>query len=126
MTQGERIKELRKERLHMTLEQFGARIGVTKMTISRIENEVNAVTDQMFRSICREFNVREEWLRDGEGEPFLKMDDEDIIMECVGRIMSEDSTRRRVIAFLSKLPPDRWEELERLVHEMYDAIKKED
>lgn len=125
MTQAERIKELRKEHLHLTLEQFGDRIGVTKMTISRIENGVNAVTDQMFRSICREFNVSEGWLRDGEGEPFLKMDDEDVIMEAVGRIMSEDSTRRRVIAFLSKMPPDKWELLETLAHEMYDAIKKD-
>lgn len=125
MTQADRIKELRKVHLHLTLEQFGDRIGVTKMTISRIENGVNAVTDQMFRSICREFNVSELWLRDGEGDPFLKMDDEDVIMEAVGRIMSEDSSRRRVIAFLSKLPPDKWELLEELAHEMYDAIKKD-
>lgn len=126
MTQGERIKELRKERLHMTLEQFGARIGVTKMTISRIENEVNAVTDQMFRSICREFNVREEWLRDGEGEPFVKMDDEEKIMECIGRIMSEDSDRRRVIAFLSQMSPENFEVLMNAIKGVAEAIKKED
>lgn len=126
MTQGERIKELRKERLHMTLEQFGARIGVTKMTISRIENEVNAVTDQMFRSICREFNVREEWLRDGIGEPFVKMDNEEIIMECIGRIMSEDSDRRRVIAFLSQMSPENFEVLMNTIRAVAEAIKKED
>ena len=37
MTQGERIRELRKT-LKMTMEQFGEKIGVTKSTISNIEN----------------------------------------------------------------------------------------
>lgn len=125
MTQGERIKELRKERLHMTLEQFGTRIGVTKMTISRIENGVNAVTDQMFRSICREFNVSEEWLRDGIGEPFINMDQDDRIMEAVGRILAEepDSFRRRVISVFAQLPPEHWDVIRGLCEKI---AKKED
>lgn len=66
---NERIRQLRKS-LGLTLENFGQRIGVTKMTISRIENGKNAITDQMFKSICREFNVNEEWLRNGVGSMF--------------------------------------------------------
>ena len=66
---NERIKQLRKE-LGLTLDKFGEKIGVTKQTVSRIENGINNVTDQMFKSICREFNVREEWLRNGE-EPMF-------------------------------------------------------
>lgn len=62
---NERVKELRKT-LGLTLDKFGERLGVTKQTVSRIENGINNVTDQMFKSICREFNVREEWLRTGE------------------------------------------------------------
>ena len=65
----ERVKELRKK-LGLTLEKFGEKLGVTKQTVSRIENGVNSLTDQMFKSICREFNVNEEWLRNGTGEPF--------------------------------------------------------
>lgn len=71
---NERIKELRKT-LGLTLEKFGERVGVTKVTISRIENNVNSVTEQMFKSICREFNVNEEWLRDGSGEMFIIPED---------------------------------------------------
>ena len=63
----ERVKELRKK-LGLTLEKFGEKLGVTKQTVSRIENGVNSITDQMFKSICREFNVNEEWLRNGTGE----------------------------------------------------------
>lgn len=67
MTEGDRIKELRKAR-GLTLEKFGERVGVGKSAISDIERGRNSVTDQMRRSICREFGVREEWLRGGEGE----------------------------------------------------------
>ena len=60
MTEGERIKEIRKEN-KMTLEQFGKKLGVGKTTISRIENGINNVTEQMRKSICREFNVDPIW-----------------------------------------------------------------
>lgn len=64
MTINDRVKQLRKS-LDLTLDKFGEHVGVTKTAISRIEKGERSVTDQMFRSICREFNVREEWLRDG-------------------------------------------------------------
>ena len=38
MTQGERIKEIRKA-LNLTMEKFGENIGVAKSTISNIEIE---------------------------------------------------------------------------------------
>ena len=65
---NERIKELRKK-LGLTLEKFGERLGVKKAAVSKWENGDN-ITDQMFKSICREFNVNEEWLRNGTGEMF--------------------------------------------------------
>ena len=73
MILNERIRILRKT-LGLTVEKFGARVGVAKTTISRLENGVNSVTEQMFKSICREFNVNEDWLRDGVGEMFVEAD----------------------------------------------------
>lgn len=69
MTQGERVKEVRKA-LGLTLDKFGVKVGVKKQTVSRIENGVNNVTDQMVLSICREFNVNYDFLMNGEGEMF--------------------------------------------------------
>lgn len=69
MNCGERVKQIRKNK-GMTLEKFGEKVGVTKQTVSRIENGVNALTEQMLLSICREFDVNESWLRNGEGEMF--------------------------------------------------------
>lgn len=66
-----RVKELRNS-LGLTMEVFGGRLGVQKSAISKIETGKVALSDQMFSSIVREFHVRPEWLRDGEGEMFDK------------------------------------------------------
>lgn len=92
MTQGERVKEIRKE-LNLTLEKFGERVGVTKQTVSRIENGVNNLTDQMALAICRTFSVNEHWLRTGEGEPYIK-GSEDELAELVGRLYKDKGSMR--------------------------------
>lgn len=61
---NERVLTLRKS-LDLTQEKFGERLGVRKTAISKLEKGENRLTEQMIMSICREFNVREEWLRDG-------------------------------------------------------------
>ena len=73
---NERIKELRKH-LGLTLEEFGKRLGVTRSAIGHLERGERTLTDQMFLSICREFNVNENWLRTGEGEMFTLQEDEE-------------------------------------------------
>lgn len=74
MTQGERVKELRKV-LSLTLEKFGEHIGLKKNTMSAIETGRNALTEANMKAICREFNVDYFWLRDGTGEMFIDIPD---------------------------------------------------
>ena len=69
MDQGERIRSIRKE-LNLTLEKFGAKLGVSKAAISAIETGSRNLTEQMAISICGEFNVNYDYLVDGEGEMF--------------------------------------------------------
>ncbi len=69
MTQGERVRELRKF-LNLTLEKFGKSLGVGKTAISKIENNERKLTEQMILSICREFRVNYFWLTEGKGEMF--------------------------------------------------------
>ena len=76
MTPGGRVRQIRKQK-SMTLEQFGEKVGVTKQTISRIENGINSLTEQMILSICREFGVNENWLRNDEGKMFVEVPAED-------------------------------------------------
>lgn len=89
MTAGERIKLIRKS-LGVTLEKFGEPLGVTKAAISRLENNVNSITDQMVLSICREYNVNEEWLRTGEGEMFVKLSPAEEVATYVSDLLEDD------------------------------------
>ena len=66
MEPGDRVKIIRKE-AGLTQEKFGERLGVSKVAISKIESKVNSLSDQMCRSICREFNINKEWLLTGKG-----------------------------------------------------------
>lgn len=64
-----RIKKLRRE-LELTQEKFGARIGVKGNTVAQWESGRNDPPDSAITFICKEFDVNEEWLRNGTGEMF--------------------------------------------------------
>lgn len=74
---NERVKQLRKE-LKLSGEKFGDKIGVKRAAISKIENGATGLSEQNIKSICREFNVNENWLRNGEGEMFNPVDSLDL------------------------------------------------
>ena len=98
MTQGERIKDVRNS-LGLTLEKFGEKLGVTKTAISRIEKGERSLTEQMTKSICREFGVDYMWLTTGEGEMFVESDDD--FFERIDRIMAgENESRKNMIKTL--------------------------
>ena len=98
MTQNERVKEIRKT-LGLTLEKFGERIGVTRGSMSNIENGNRNLTEQMTKSICREFSVDYMWLTTGEGEMFIDTDDD--FIERIDRIMAgENESRKNMIKTL--------------------------
>nr|UVY01029.1 MAG: helix-turn-helix domain protein [Bacteriophage sp.] len=69
MTQGERVLEIRKS-LNLTMDKFGEKLGVQKSAISKIEKDKVNLSDQMVKSICREYNVNYDYLVNGEGEMF--------------------------------------------------------
>ena len=98
MTQGERIKDVRNS-LGLTLEKFGEKLGVTKTAISRLEKGERSLTEQMTKSICREFSVDYMWLTTGEGEMFVESDDD--FFERIDRIKAgENESRKNMIKTL--------------------------
>lgn len=64
-----RIKEIRKQ-AKLSQEKFGNAIGVSRDTIANIEADRIEIKEIFITSICREFNVNEEWLRTGQGEMY--------------------------------------------------------
>lgn len=124
MTEGERVRKIRKS-FNMTLEEFGNKVGVTKQTISRIENGINNLTEQMLKSICREFDINEEWLRTGAGDMTVSLTRSEEIAQFATDLFKgeKDSFKERLILALSKLDDSEWEVLEEIAN---NCVKKKD
>ena len=97
MSIASRTSELRKS-LGLTQQAFADRIGITRGAVSKYDIDATDPSDAVISLICREFNVREAWLRDGEGD------------------MLEQRTRREDIAlYLGKVSSGKASELEELI-----------
>ncbi len=75
MEMNERIKELRKEYLHLSQTEFGERLGVSRSVINNIERNALARPDQklsLIKLMCNVFNVNEEWIVNGVGDMFVE------------------------------------------------------
>ena len=96
---NERIRLLRKE-LNLTLKQLGERLGVSDAAISRIENGNRNITEQMIKSICREFSISEDWLRTGEGDMYEPIEDETAVI--VSELLEESNPFYDIIKGIMK------------------------
>ena len=85
----DRIKKIRKE-VKLTQVQFGEKIGVKGNTVTNYESGLRTPTDAVIKSICREFNVDENWLRTGEGEMFLPVLEEDEMALYVSELLEDE------------------------------------
>lgn len=120
MTINERIRYIRKELLHITQEALGEPLGLTRANIANIEAERIAVTERVIISLCREFNVNEEWLREEIGDPLIPKSRNQIITDFAGDLIKEEneSFKKRLIEALAELEPDEWELLEKIALEL--------
>ena len=102
---NERLKKIRKE-LNLSQEEFGKRLGITGGGISKLEKGERNITEQMQKSICREFKVNVLWLTDGEGEMFLGVPTT-IIDELVDTYELSNSERQILENYLSLTKEER-------------------
>lgn len=112
MTIGERVKALRKE-LGLTLEKFGAPLGVQRSALSMIENDKSGIGDRTILLICREYGVSEAWLRDGDGEMFVPVTRNEKIARFAGELMKDETPdfRRQLVEILADLNDEQWDAL---------------
>lgn len=111
----ERIKKIRKE-LDLTQQEFADKIGVKRGAIANYEVGRNEPTDSVVSLICREFNIREEWLRNGTGEMFIERSRDEQITNFINDILSNEKAtfKKRLISVLSALGESEWEVLEQI------------
>lgn len=126
MSVGSRIKELRNS-LDLTQQKFADRLGIQRGAIANYELERNVPIDAVISLICREFNVREAWLRDGEGDMLEVKPRAEELGELVRKLLADrpESFRSRLITSLLRFEPDspEWQILENIYNSI--AYEKE-
>ena len=112
----------------MNKSKFAESINVSPQFISAVCAGTKQPSDRTIADICRVYNVNEEWLRDGTGEPFMQLSREETIAEYVcsitgGHITDIDES---IIKFMSETPVEEWETLARSLRRFSEKIKKPD
>lgn len=125
MTLAERVKMLRKT-LGITQQKLADRLGMKQNTIATYEMGRAIPSDPTIKSICREFNVSETWLRTGEGEMFIQLAKEDELKTAVEALLSGESSdfKRRLIKVLVSLKEEQWVVLEEKLKEIVGSGDK--
>lgn len=80
---NKRLKELR-SKLGLSQAVFAEKIGIKQTSYSDIETGRRELTERNLNLICKEFNVDENWLRNGEGSMFtLELDEDTMLIESL-------------------------------------------
>lgn len=113
----ERIKELRKKHLKMSQTAFGERLGVSRSVINNIELNVLAKPDQklsLYKLICSEFNISEDWLLNGTGEMYKSNEAE--YSALIDRIMTgENEFVKNIFKTFALFDESDWEALQAMI-----------
>ena len=101
---NQRLLELRKT-LGLTQAQFGEKLNLKNNTITNLEKGVRPLTDRVVTDICREYNVNEQWLRQGIGPMFRprKTDESALAEQAAKLIKSRDPYTIKAVTFLLEL-----------------------
>lgn len=126
----ERIRKLRKE-LGLNQTDFGSKIGVKQGTIAGYENGSRQPIDAVISAICKEWNVSENWLRNGTGEMHDKANRNQQLRAWADKVLAEkpENFRYRFVNALSRLPDEWWELTEKAAIDIlseYDSKKAEE
>ncbi len=124
-TIGERIRYLRKEVFKLTQQELADEINISRSNMGNIETGEVSVTDRVIISICDKYMINEEWLRNGEGEIFIKLNRQQELAKLTAMLFKEeeDSFKNRLIIALANLDSDEWELLEKIA---VKAVNKKD
>lgn len=112
MSIGERIRKIRKD-FNKSQEDFGKVAKIGKTSVSKLEKGENNPSDQTIELICKGFDVNEEWLRYGTGEPYAEISENDRYFKNVAKLQrADDETIMRWVNAIAETSPESLKEIE--------------
>lgn len=120
----DRIKEVRKY-AELSQTKFAEKLKISRSAMSKLESGENAPSEQTISLICKEFNVREEWLRTGNGEMYNEKDGTftGLLAELEE---TDDEFIKSLIAVYMGLDEDSKQALRKIADGMAEKYKKQD
>lgn len=116
----ERFTKVRKAN-HLTQAEFGNKIGVTGAAISRIESGDREPSDVVIKAVCREFNVRREWLELGH-EPMMSEElytgAEALVPDLVETLSAYPAVLDMLRRVINHMTPADWARLNQLLDDV--------
>lgn len=122
---NDRISLVIKEK-KVTKTEFAKRLNVSQAFVSQMCSGVARPSDRTVADICREFRIREEWLRTGEGEMLIADTERDKLQSFFADVLATAPDERSAfVAALADLPDAFWPLVAELARKYADSLKQE-
>ncbi len=112
----DRIKNIRKE-AGLTQKEFAEKLGIKQNTVACYEMGKIGISDSVIFSICREFNISENWIRNGV-EPKYTIKNDDYTKISVEIDKKDPKARQAIIDYWNLSNSDKelfWKFVERFL-----------
>lgn len=119
---NERIKEIRAS-AGLTQAQFAERLNLSRNYVAMIEIGQREPGDRTIADICRVFDIREEWLRDGLEPMRSPKSREEEVSEMVAKALNGDNEfKKAVIRMICNRTDAELETLNNALREIYENL----
>lgn len=106
---------------------FAKLINISQPYLSQLCASERVPSGRTIADICREFRIREEWLRTGEGDMEIADTQREKLQNFFADVLSTAPDERSAfVAALDDLPPKFWPLVAELARKYVDNLKKED
>lgn len=111
----------------LTKTAFADKINVTQQYVSNLCLGKKIPSDRTIADICREYDVNEEWLRTGRGDPYIQLSRDEELAQFFGEVMKGEDPdfRRRLLSVMSRLTTDEWALLEQMAWKLVDELRQD-
>lgn len=101
---------------------FAERLNIDSSYVTQLVNGKRSPSERLILAICREFNVRREWLETGEGA--MELETQSQMLDRVARRYSKSRTFRALLDVFMQLDEEGQDSVETYIEKLTDALAR--